>query len=61
MNTVLNRHVLKIFDKKTGKKKCGMEMDALEKMGLVKLDILGVAILDKLMTVNHLLEHGTIG
>jgi DNA polymerase III alpha subunit len=32
----------------------------LENMGHVKLDILGVAVLDKLMGVNNLLQFGRV-
>ena len=39
---------------------CGLEMDDLESIGLVKLDILGVAMLDKVMGVSQILEYGDI-
>lgn len=45
-----------IADKSSNEKICGMEMDSLEKMGLPKMDFLGIAALDKLSYVNNLLE-----
>lgn len=48
-------HVCPMVRDKKGNKIAGMEMNDLEAMGHVKFDILGVAILDKLMYVNKLL------
>ena len=45
-----------IRDKSGNKKIAGMDMEDLEAMGHVKFDILGVALLDKMMSVNNLLE-----
>jgi len=39
---------------------CGFEMQDLEDIGLVKLDILGIAMLDKVMGVSDILEHGDV-
>jgi DNA polymerase-3 subunit alpha len=49
-----------IYDKTLGETIAGLEMDALESIGLVKFDILGLALLDKLMGVNNLLRIGKI-
>lgn len=56
----LNKVAPMIYDKKTKSKIVGLEMNAAEDMGLVKFDILGLALLDKLMGVNNLLEFGKI-
>lgn len=50
-----------IHDKNSSEKIAGMSMEDLESMGHVKLDILGVAALDKLQAVNNLLRFGKIG
>ena len=44
-----------VYDSKTKKQVAGMEMAHLEAIGLIKFDILGVAILDKVMCVRDLL------
>jgi DNA polymerase-3 subunit alpha len=49
-----------VRDPNGDEKLAGMDMGDLESMGLVKLDILGVASLDKLMYVNNLLQYGEI-
>ena len=49
-----------INDKNSDEKIAGMSMVDLENMGHVKLDILGVAVLDKLMGVNNLLQFGRV-
>jgi DNA polymerase III alpha subunit len=49
-----------INDKNSDEKIAGMSMNDLESMGHVKFDILGVALLDKLMGVNNLLRYGRI-
>ena len=36
----------------------GMEMQDLESIGIIKFDILGVAMLDKIMTIQNLLKEG---
>ncbi len=56
----LNKVCPMIYDKKTKEKIVGLEMNAAEDMGLVKFDILGLNLLDKLMAVNNLLEFGKI-
>ena len=45
-----------VYDSKTKKQVAGMEMNDLEAIGLIKLDILGVAMLDKVMCVRDLLK-----
>ena len=49
-----------INDKNSEEKIAGMSMTDLESMGHVKFDILGVALLDKLMGVNNLLQFGKV-
>lgn len=49
-----------IRDKKTGIPITGIEFEELESLGLVKFDILGTTILDKLMGVNQILKTGTL-
>ena len=49
-----------MMDDKHGEKIAAMDMESLEKAGFVKFDILGVAVLDKLMGINNLLLHGKI-
>jgi DNA polymerase III alpha subunit len=36
----------------------GMEMQDLENIGVIKFDILGVAVLDKIMNVSQMLKQG---
>lgn len=45
-----------IFDSKTKTKIAGMEMEDLESIGVVKFDILGVAMLDKIMFISDFLK-----
>lgn len=45
-----------VYDKDSKELICGMEFEKLEALGLVKLDILGIALLDKLMGINKLLK-----
>lgn len=49
-----------IHDKNSDEKIAGMSMGDLESMGHTKFDILGVALLDKLMGVNNLLQFGKV-
>lgn len=49
-----------VYDKTNGLMIAGMEMSDLEAMGHVKFDILGVAVLDKIMGVEELVETGLI-
>lgn len=45
-----------IYDSKTKQKIAGLEMNDLEALGIVKFDILGVALLDKMMSVQSYLQ-----
>jgi DNA polymerase-3 subunit alpha len=47
-----------IYDTKTKSKIAGMEMEDLENIGVVKFDILGVAMLDKIMFISDYLKTG---
>lgn len=49
-----------VYDKSTDQLIAGMEMGDLEAMGHVKFDILGVAVLDKLMGFQSLMRTGKI-
>ena len=44
-----------VYDSKTKRQVAGMEMNDLESLGLIKFDILGVAMLDKIMWIKVLL------
>lgn len=47
-----------LYDKKNGKKICGVDMNSLKALGVIKWDILGVAALDKIMRGSNLLSGG---
>jgi DNA polymerase III alpha subunit len=47
-----------IYDSKNDQLIAGMEMQDLEALGVIKFDILGVAMLDKVMTISDLLKNG---
>lgn len=47
-----------IYDSKNDQLIAGMEMQDLESLGVIKFDILGVAMLDKVMTISDLLKNG---
>lgn len=47
-----------VYDTKTKSKIAGMEMEDLENIGVVKFDILGVAMLDKIMYISDYLKRG---
>ena len=50
-----------IYDSKTGNPIAGMEMADLDSLGIIKMDVLGVAVLDKVMRVQDLLkEHNNV-
>ena len=49
-----------IYDSKTGEPIVAFDKKDIEKIGLVKFDILGLAALDKMMGVNNLLRYGKI-
>lgn len=47
-----------VYDTKTGQTIAGMEMQDLESLGIIKFDILGVAMLDKMMAISDMLKNG---
>ena len=47
-----------VYDSKNEQLIAGMEMQDLEGIGIIKFDILGVALLDKVMTIQDLLQEG---
>lgn len=47
-----------VYDSKNKQTIAGMEMQDLENLGLIKFDILGVAMLDKIMTISEILSIG---
>jgi DNA polymerase-3 subunit alpha len=47
-----------VYDNKNDQSIAGMEMQDLESLGIVKFDVLGVAMLDKIMTIQQLLNKG---
>lgn len=47
-----------VYDTKNKQAIAGMEMQDLESLGLIKFDILGVAMLDKIMTISDILKYG---
>ena len=49
-----------VYDSHGDKRICGMEYTDLEEQGALKLDLLGLAALDKLMSVNNLLRYGKL-
>lgn len=49
-----------VLNTKTGQMIAGLEMNDLEAIGLVKMDILGIAMLDKIMGVTDILRTGDI-
>lgn len=49
-----------VHDKSTGKMMVGVDMRDAEEMGLVKFDILGVAVLDKLQDAEQIVRTGVI-
>jgi len=47
-----------VYDNRNNQTIAGMEMQDLESIGIIKFDILGIAMLDKIMTVQELLSKG---
>lgn len=45
-----------VYDSKNDQTIAGMEMQDLESLGIIKFDILGIAMLDKIMTIQDLLK-----
>jgi DNA polymerase-3 subunit alpha len=52
--TALSKICPMIFDTKTEQLISGLEMNDLESLGVIKFDILGIALLDKIMYINEL-------
>lgn len=49
-----------VYDTKTGNTIAGMEMQDLESLGIVKFDILGIGMLDKIMYIQSLLKENRL-
>lgn len=49
-----------IYDSKTNQPIAGMEMQDLEALGIIKFDLLGIALLDKVMCIADLLKNGIV-
>jgi DNA polymerase-3 subunit alpha len=49
-----------IFDTKTKQPIAGMEMNDLEYLGIIKFDVLGIAMLDKVMNISNTLRYGEL-
>ena len=47
-----------IYDSKNKQTIAGMEMQDLEGLGVIKFDVLGIAMLDKIMTISDILKNG---
>lgn len=54
----LNESCPMVYDSKNKQMIAGMEMQDLESIGIIKFDILGVAMLDKVMKIQDLLTEG---
>ncbi len=54
----LNESCPMVYDSKNEQLIAGMEMQDLEAIGIIKFDILGVAMLDKVMSIQELLNKG---
>lgn len=53
----LNEICPMIFDTKTEQNIAGLEMNDLDSLGVIKFDILGIALLDKMMYINSLIKN----
>jgi len=47
-----------VYDNKNKQMIAGMEMQDLEAIGIIKFDILGIAMLDKVMNIQKILLEG---
>ena len=47
-----------VYDSRNKQMIAGMEMQDLEAIGVIKFDILGIAMLDKIMSIQELLHKG---
>jgi DNA polymerase-3 subunit alpha len=54
----LNEICPMVYDSRNDQLIAGMEMQDLESIGIIKFDILGIAMLDKIMTIQDLLSNG---
>ena len=54
----LNEICPMVYDSKNKQMIAGMEMQDLEAIGVIKFDILGIAMLDKIMNITNLLKEG---
>jgi len=54
----LNEICPMVYDSKNEQLIAGMEMQDLEAIGVIKFDILGIALLDKVMSISDLLKQG---
>jgi len=57
-SNALNESCPMVYDSKNKQMIAGMEMQDLEAIGIIKFDILGVAMLDKVMKIQELLTEG---
>jgi len=57
----LNEICPMIFDTKTKQNIAGLEMNDLDALGVIKFDILGIALLDKMMCVNDMILNNQKG
>ena len=54
----LNETCPMVYDSKNKQMIAGMEMQDLESIGVIKFDILGIAMLDKIMNISQMLKEG---
>ena len=54
----LNESCPMVYDSKNKQLIAGMEMQDLESIGIIKFDILGIAMLDKVMNIQKMLSEG---
>jgi DNA polymerase III subunit alpha len=54
----LNQTCPMVYDTKNKQTIAGMEMQDLESIGIIKFDILGIAMLDKIMNISNILKEG---
>lgn len=57
---LLNETCPMVYDSKNKQMIAGMEMQDLEAIGIIKFDILGIAMLDKVMSIQTILKEGII-
>jgi DNA polymerase-3 subunit alpha len=54
----LNQTCPMVYDTRNKQMIAGMEMQDLESIGVIKFDILGIAMLDKVMNISEILKQG---